>query len=136
MSEPKKPRRVSKLERRRQLLEHAKRAFREQGYAAASPAKIAESAGVSETVLLRHFPQKHDLFLAFLQELRQATLERWQAATVELTDPLAKLHAITDMYLHAAGSQVDDFRILHRALMEEPDEELTTPLARIISTAR
>src|SRR5207244_3231203 len=117
--------RVGKLERRRQLMDHARRAFLEYGYAATRFEAIAEAAGVSETVLLRHFPVKHDLFLEFLRELRQATLERWQAATAELTDPLAKLHAITDMYLNAVRGQADDFRILHRALIEDNEEEVT-----------
>jgi AcrR family transcriptional regulator len=118
MSEPRKLRRVGKLERRRQLLEHAKRVFQEQGYAAAKPEQIAEAAGVSEAVLLRHFPHKHDLFFEFLRELRVATLDSWQAATAELTDPLAKLHAITDAYLNVTRDQPEDFRVLHRALLE------------------
>jgi AcrR family transcriptional regulator len=124
MSEAKKPGRISKAERRRQLLEHARSAFLEHGYAASSPADIAADAGVGETVLLRHFPYKHDLFLGFLKQLRQATLERWQTASAELTDPLAKLHAITDMYLNAARSQAADFRILHRAVTEAAEEEV------------
>jgi AcrR family transcriptional regulator len=124
MSEPKKPRRVSKQERRRHLLEHAKRAFLRHGYVGSLPANIAVAAGVSEAILVRHFPNKYDLFLEFLRELRQTTLERWLSATAELTDPLIKLHAITDMFLHAAASQTAEFRILHRALTEDCEEEV------------
>jgi AcrR family transcriptional regulator len=118
MSETKKPRRISKAERRRQLLQAAKRVFAERGYTAAAPHQVAEAAGVSEGVLLRHFPHKHDLFFEFLRELRQTTLNRWQAAAAELADPLARLHAVIDVYLAATRVQAEDFRILHGALLE------------------
>ncbi len=130
MSEPKKPRRISKLERRRQLLEQARRLFHERGYAATALADVAAAAGVSEAVVARHFPTRHDLFLEFVGELRNATLEHWRAATAELTDPLARLHAKFDLFLQATRTRPDDFRVLHRALAEGGDAEAEAEAVR------
>src|SRR5262245_31067809 len=91
--------RPRKAERKRQLLATAQHLVVTPGYTATTTEKIAQAAGVSEPVLYRHFESKKALFLEVLQEVREATLTRWQAETASLTDPLAKLHAIADMYL-------------------------------------
>src|SRR4051812_39252856 len=90
--------RMRKADRKRQLLEHAKRLFVTHGYQNTTTEKIAAAAGVSEPVLHRHFDSKKALFIEVLQDIRKATLERWHAEAGPLTDPLAKLHAIADMY--------------------------------------
>src|SRR5206468_8997302 len=64
------------------------------------------------------------LFLEVLREVREATLNRWRAETVNLTDPLAKLHAIADMYLGTTREHAVEFRIMHRTLLETDDEEV------------
>src|SRR4051794_25789434 len=74
-----RPARLSRAERKRQLVEHAKQLFVTLGYHATTTEKIAAAAGVTEPVLYRHFESKKALFLEVLQEIRQATLERWRA---------------------------------------------------------
>src|SRR5437016_12548165 len=99
-SEPARPAaRLGKAERKRQLLAHDKQLFVTLGYHATTTEKIAAAAGITEPVLYRHFDSKKALFLQVLEEIRAATLERWHTETAGLTDPLAKLHAIADMYL-------------------------------------
>src|SRR5436305_14332330 len=93
--------RLRKGERRRQLLSHAKQLFVALGYHSTTTEKIASAAGVSEPVLYRHFESKKALFLEVLKEIRQATLERWHAEIAKLSDPLAKLHALGEMYVGA-----------------------------------
>jgi AcrR family transcriptional regulator len=124
MSEPKKPRRVSKAERRRHILQHARRLFREHGYSETSAEQIAESAKLSLATLQRHFPTQLDLLQAILRELRTATLENWQTDTAELPDPLAKLHGVAELYLRALRDQAADYAILHVALQEGGEEEV------------
>src|SRR5947199_1684423 len=98
--DPAKPAgRLRKAERKRQLLQHAKQLFVTRGYQDTTTKQIAEAAGVTEPVLYRHFQTKKALFLEVLEEVRGATVKRWHAETAAITDPLAKLHAITDMYL-------------------------------------
>jgi AcrR family transcriptional regulator len=136
--------RMTKGERKRQLLAHAKHLFVTQGYHATTTEKIAQAANVTEPVLYRHFESKKALFLQVLEEVRAATLERWYAETSGLTDPLAKLHAIADMYLGSTRAHAVEFRIMHRTLVEADDEEIVallrsfyldseTLLARIIA---
>jgi AcrR family transcriptional regulator len=116
--------RLRKAERKRQLLATAKHLFVTHGYTATTTEKIAQAAGVSEPVLYRHFESKKALFLEVLREVREATLHRWRAETVNLGDPLAKLHAIADMYLGTTREHAVEFRIMHRTLLETDDEEV------------
>src|SRR5436190_16737680 len=101
--------RMRKADRKRQLLMHAKQLFVTLGYQNTTTEKIARAAGVTEPVLYRHFESKKALFLEVLREIREATLTRWHADTVELTDPLAKLHAIADMYLGTTREHALEF---------------------------
>ena len=93
--------RLRKADRKRQLLMHAKQLFVSLGYQETTTEKIAAAAGVTEPVLYRHFDSKKQLFLEVLNEIREATLNRWNADATATTDPLAKLQAIADMYLGA-----------------------------------
>jgi AcrR family transcriptional regulator len=120
--------RMTKAERKRQLLAHAKQLFVTLGYHATTTEKIAAAAGVTEPVLYRHFESKKGLFLQVLEEIRAATLERWHTETAPLTDPLAKLHAIADMYLGTTRVHAVEFRIMHRTLIETEDEEIVALL--------
>jgi AcrR family transcriptional regulator len=120
--------RLTKAERKRQLLAHAKNLFVTQGYQATTTEKIAQAAGVSEPVLYRHFANKKALFLEVLEEIRAATLQRWNSETSGLTDPLAKLHAIADMYLGSTREHAVEYRIMHRTLVESDDEEIVALL--------
>src|SRR5437667_61088 len=114
--------RMRKSERKRQLLAIAKQLFVTHGYTATTTEKIAQAAGVAEPVLYRHFESKKALFLEVLQQVREATLNRWRTETVNLTDPLTKLHAIADMYLGTTREHAVEFRIMHRTLMETDDD--------------
>lgn len=119
------PRRLRKTERRQQLLATARELFSTHGYRETTPARIAAAAGTSERLFQRHFPSTLALFLEVLQQIRDATLQHWQRETAALTDPLARLHTIADLCLAAAREQTLEFRILCRALVEEPGGEVT-----------
>lgn len=55
-------------DRRRQILEVTLHLFSEEGYYAATTAKIAEAAGITEPTLYRYFTNKKELFLAILDD--------------------------------------------------------------------
>lgn len=120
--------RLSRAERKRQLVEHAKQLFVTLGYHATTTEKIAQAAGVTEPVLYRHFDSKKQLFLEVLAEIRQATLDRWRTETGKLGDPHAKLNGIVDMYLGSARAHALEFRIMHRTLVECDDDEILSLL--------
>lgn len=116
--------RVSKAERRRQLLACAKRLLVAQGCRATTLALIAEAAGVSEVVLQRYFADMRAVFQAVVEEIRLATLDRWRAELADVTDPLARLHTLTDRLLLATRELQVEFRILQRTLLDTADEEI------------
>jgi AcrR family transcriptional regulator len=121
---PRPAMRMRKADRKRQLVGHAKQLFVSLGYQDTTTEKIAAAAGVSEPVLYRHFQSKKALFLHVLQEIREATLNRWHSETADLSEPLARLHAIADMYLGTTREHALDLRIMHRALFDTDDEEI------------
>jgi AcrR family transcriptional regulator len=118
--------RMRKADRKRQLLSHAKQLFVTLGYQNTTTEKIARAAGVTEPVLYRHFDNKKTLFLEVLREIREATLNRWLTETAELSDPLARLHRIMDLYLGTTREHAVEFRIMHRTLLETDDEEIAS----------
>jgi len=116
--------RVTKAERRRQLLGHARQLFQSLGYAGTTLEQIASAAGVTEKVLAKYFAGKKELFQELLQELRTATLQRWEAELGSQPDPLAKLHAIADLYLDCVRTMSRDLGIIHRTLAEGADADI------------
>src|SRR5215207_6339357 len=58
--------RMSRPERRSQLLDAAREVFVSSGYHAAAMDDIAAKAGISKPVLYQHFPGKLELYLALL----------------------------------------------------------------------
>src|SRR5262245_27095773 len=123
---PKSSERMSKADRKQQLLLHAKQLFVKLGYQNTTTEKIARAAGVSEPVLYRHFETKKALFLEVLQEIRAATLNRWHAECAEAGDPLGKLHRIADVYLDTTREHALEFRVMHRSLLETEDAEIAS----------
>src|SRR5262249_30459412 len=121
---PRSAARMRAAERKRLLLDWAKQLFAARGYRETSGEAIAAAAGVTEAVLYRHFESKKALLLEILQEVRKATLERWQGETAALTDPLARLHAVAELYFHATRELAVELRVLHRALLESEDSDV------------
>jgi AcrR family transcriptional regulator len=115
--------RLTKAERKRQLLTHAKQLFVTLGYRQTTLDQIAAAADVKETVLTRHFENKKVLFVEILREIRQAAVARWQTEAATLADPPAKLHVLADLYLGSTHEHAVEFRILHRTLVECTDDE-------------
>jgi AcrR family transcriptional regulator len=121
---PKSTARMRKADRKRQIIAQAKQLFVTLGYQDTTTEKIAAAAGVSEPVLYRHFDSKKTLFLEVLQEIRDATLNRWNSDTAGQTDPMAKLHAIADSYLGTTREHALEFRVMHRSLFDTDDVEI------------
>ncbi|MSQ93038.1 MAG: TetR/AcrR family transcriptional regulator [Gemmataceae bacterium] len=116
--------RMCKADRKRQLMRHAKQLFVTLGYQQTTTEKIAQAAGVTEPVLYRHFHSKKKLFLEVLDDIRLATIHRWQTDTARIEDPLKRLHAIVDLYIGSTREHALDFHIMHRSLVETNDDDI------------
>jgi TetR/AcrR family transcriptional regulator len=72
--------RLSKTERRRQLLETAQQVFAACGFKGTTTRDLARAAGVSEAVIFQHFPNKAALYAAVLEERNvEMWPEEWMA---------------------------------------------------------
>jgi TetR/AcrR family transcriptional regulator len=116
--------RMRKADRKRQLMDEAKQLFVTLGYQHTTTEKIAQAAGVTEPVLYRHFSSKKKLFLEVLDDIRRATILRWQTDTKSIADPLKRMYAIVDLYLGSTREHAVDFHIMHRSLVETDDEDI------------
>jgi AcrR family transcriptional regulator len=70
-------------ERRRQIMDGARRAFAHHGYEGATVARLEAQTGLSRGAIFSYFPSKLDLFLALAQEDQHRLLDRWIAGGFE-----------------------------------------------------
>lgn len=80
-----KERRMSKEERRKQILESALKVFIKKGYNGATTQEIAKAAGVSEVTLFRYFSSKQEIFMEGIEPILFTTLKESIVASRELT---------------------------------------------------
>jgi TetR/AcrR family transcriptional regulator len=70
--------RLSLAQRRRQLIDAARRVFAERGFRGATTRQIAAAAGVTEALIFQHFPDKDSLYAAILDEqASEPHTDRW-----------------------------------------------------------
>ena len=92
------------------MLQAAEREFAAKGYARSTTDEIADAAGVSMSVLFRHFPTKSELFRdavmqPFVESLRVFT-ERWEQSFIDPLDEREVMRlVISDLYDHLRDHQ-------------------------------
>jgi len=90
----------------RQALEAAaRRLWGERGYAEVSTPEIAEAAGVTRGAMYHQFPDKTALFVAVLEAVESAVIDRLLAAVgaAQPKTPADALHAAADAWLDIAS---------------------------------
>jgi len=102
--------------KRQAVLASARRMFAEQGFGAASTARIAAEAGVSTATLYRYFPTKQDLFAAAVASAVEALDGGLQDLPAE---PRLRLKALARRY--AASLSRPEVRGLVRAVVAEAE---------------
>ena len=68
--------RLSKIDRKQQILDAAKDLFIEKGYASTTTASIAKQADISEVTLFRYFSSKQEIFESVIQPILEAPLQQ------------------------------------------------------------
>lgn len=139
-------RRLPADERRRAILDAARRVFAERGYHGAGLADIASACACSEPIIYRHFASKQALFAAVLLDAAELLRARLEPHFERSADPLATLAAIA-----GAASQDELFieisrlRMLAVTLASEPEiqealrrsvGEMHARLTRVMEAAR
>jgi AcrR family transcriptional regulator len=102
--------RRSTREVRKLILDAAEREFSMKGYSKTTTDDVADAAGVSLSVLFRHFPAKADLFREalmqpFVGSLRMFTAQ-WEQSLVDPLDEREVMRlVISDLYDHLCDHQ-------------------------------
>jgi AcrR family transcriptional regulator len=99
-------------ERRSLIVDAALREFAGRGYEAASMGRIAESAGISRTVLYDHFPAKHALFVELLREQHAALLAYLEAGIAASAPMRERMRATFDAFFAFAEENPLAWRLL------------------------
>ena len=92
-SKSKSQRRMSREERREQILESALNVFIKNGYNGATTVDIAKEAGISEVTLFRYFDSKKQIFTEAIEPILVTSLKESIVASKDL-DPIKKLKYI------------------------------------------
>lgn len=108
--------RMSKDDRRVQLMDAAARLFAKSSYDQVTTAELAKSAGVTEPVIYQHFKTKLDLYVAVLRRAREMTLEHYAALEARVPTPLLKLIAVIRSHGEIMRDNEPYFRLHLRAL--------------------
>jgi len=98
--------------RRKQLLGAAQEVFVAQGYHAAAMDDIAERAGVSKPVLYQHFPGKHELYLALLDQHATGLVQRVREALESTTSNKQRVAASVAAYFDFVDGDGEGFRLV------------------------
>ncbi|PRX09579.1 UNVERIFIED_ORG: TetR family transcriptional regulator [Martelella mediterranea] len=116
-------RRLSRPERRRQLLEKALEIIREEGADRLTLGHLAACAGVSKPVAYDHFETRSGLLIALYRMIDAERVEAFRAAmaggehdTGETADLLAAA------YIRCAGNMTDEFHAVGTALGGSPEK--------------
>lgn len=110
--------RLTKAERRAQILEVATKIFVEKGYHATKTKKIAEDCGVTEPVIYKHFPSKDDLFLEVIASIAGETFNEISFDSSADTE-----HIITSFVLNRVEKVDNNFSLFKRLLSELLENE-------------
>jgi AcrR family transcriptional regulator len=114
--------RLSRGDRRAQLLGAARSVFVDLGYHAAAMDDIAEQAGVSKPVLYQHFPSKLDLYLALLGESADEMVRLVRSALTRTDDNHDRVHDTIGAYYDFVADHDQAFRLIFESdLRSEPE---------------
>jgi AcrR family transcriptional regulator len=108
--------RLSKDDRRVQLLDAAARLFGKSSYGDVTTAELAKAAGVTEPVIYQHFKTKQDLYVAVLRRAREVTIEHYDKIAASLPTPLLKAIAVVRAHGQIMRENEPYFRLHLRAI--------------------
>lgn len=139
--------RLSKTERKQQIIESAKVVFVEKGYSAATTATIAKQAKIAEVTLFRYFDSKKDIFNAVVDPIVQqqsrslpdnvATMEKVEILEKILFDRITFLKAnhgvikliLNESQLNQEGNYVANMVNALTKMLKQVDIQLDNPFA-------
>jgi AcrR family transcriptional regulator len=123
-------RRLSAVERRRQLSAVALTLFAERGYRATTMEDVAEAAGVTKPLVYQHFSSKRALYLELVDAVARDLVSAVDRATASADGPRQQVEQGFAAYFHMVVTHEAAFRVLF-GRADEQDEELGEALRRV-----
>ena len=139
MTEPRRRgTRLPRTARRSQLLDAAREVFVAQGYHAAAMDEIAERAGVSKPVLYQHFPGKHELYMALLQQQATEVVQSVRQGLGASRDNRDRDLGAVSAFFDLVDREGESFRLVFESDVNDPDvralvESMHEQCARLIA---
>ena len=122
MTEPRRRgTRLPRTARRSQLLEAAREVFVAQGYHSAAMDEIAERAGVSKPVLYQHFPGKHELYMALLEQQAAEVVEGVRKGLGASRDNRGRGFGAITAFFDLIDREDESFRLIFESDVNDPD---------------
>jgi TetR/AcrR family transcriptional regulator len=114
--------RLPASDRRRQLVETALDFFSRKGFGGTTTKEIAAAAGVTEAIIFRHFPTKHDLYNAVLDHHHESgqlaeCVAQWKSC-MERNDDEGLVRSIIEKIIEAYRRDLRGHRVLLFAALE------------------
>jgi AcrR family transcriptional regulator len=135
--------RMPRTARRSQLLGAAREVFVAQGYHAAAMDEIADRAGVSKPVLYQHFPSKHELYLALVDQHAAEMVDAVSTALAATRDNKQRGAGAIEAFFDFIDRDGESFRLIFESdLTNDPEvqqrvnevhEQCAAAIAGIIS---
>jgi len=91
--------RSSTEERRRQIIDVARKIIATRGMEALSIRELAKEVGISEAAIYRHFPSKKDILLLLIDDIETTLLDTVEQAASEKSEPLESLENVLKAHL-------------------------------------
>ena len=122
-------RRMRAPERRKQLLEVARKVFAARGYHVVTMDDVAREAGVTKPILYDHFPSKRDLYRDLLEADLARLKERLHEAMVSSQGNRARIRGSFQAYFDFVDEEGAGFRLLMQEAVGQ-EREFREMLAR------
>jgi AcrR family transcriptional regulator len=122
-------RRMRAPERRKQLLEVARKVFAARGYHVVTMDDVAREAGVTKPILYDHFPSKRDLYRDLLEADLAMLRERLQEALESSQGNRQRIRGSFQAYFDFVADEGAGFRLLMQEAVG-PEREFREMLAR------
>ena len=141
--------RISSSDRRAAILLAARRVFAERGYEGAKTQHIAAAAGVSDTLVFKHFGSKRGLYrevLASLVRQQDASFEKTTLPEASTQSLLEAIWKYLDTCIHSSKRDAEGTRILianlaadgayARFVFKRANRLLDRPMHRVLAAAK
>ncbi len=109
--------RMTKEDRRKQIIESAMEVFKEKGFKGTTTAEIAETAKITEVTLFRYFSSKQEIYLEGVKPFIVKTLEE----VVETSSSLSPKERLQAILLDRITFVSENYETIKLILNESPE---------------